>query len=70
MPESRMRIGVLASGRGSNLQAIIDAIEKRTLDAILAVVISNKAEAPALERARSYGTFTWGFLPRHSRSVP
>ena len=56
MPESRMRIGVLASGRGSNLQAIIDAIEKRTLDAILAVVISNKAEAPALERARSYGT--------------
>ena len=51
-----MRIGVLASGRGSNLQAIIDAIEKRTLDAILAVVISNKAEAPALERARSYGT--------------
>ena len=55
MPE-RMRIGVLASGRGSNLQAIIDAIEKRTLDAILAVVISNKAEAPALERARSYGT--------------
>ena len=56
MPESRMRIGVLASGRGSNLQSIIDAIEKRTLDAILAVVISNKAEAPALERARSYGT--------------
>ena len=56
MPESRIRIGVLVSGRGSNLQAIIDAIEKRTLDAILAVVISNKAEAPALERARSYGT--------------
>ena len=51
-----MRIGVLASGRGSNLQAIIDAIEKRTLDAILAVVISNKAEAPALERARRGGT--------------
>jgi phosphoribosylglycinamide formyltransferase 1 len=50
-----MRIGVLASGRGSNLQAIIDAIEEGTLNAILAVVISNKAEAPALERARRHG---------------
>jgi phosphoribosylglycinamide formyltransferase 1 len=56
MHESRMRIGVLASGRGSNLQAIIDAIEEGTLEAILAVVISNKAEAPALERARKHGT--------------
>jgi phosphoribosylglycinamide formyltransferase-1 len=46
---------VLASGRGSNLQAIIDAIEKGTLDAVLAVVISNKAEAPALEWARKHG---------------
>jgi phosphoribosylglycinamide formyltransferase-1 len=55
MRESRMRIGVLASGRGSNLQAIIDAIEKGTLEATLAVVISNKAEAPALERARRHG---------------
>jgi phosphoribosylglycinamide formyltransferase-1 len=55
MRESRIRIGVLASGRGSNLQAIIDAIEKRMLNAILAVVISNKAEAPALERAQRHG---------------
>ena len=55
MPERRIRLGVLASGRGSNLQAIIDAIEKGTLDAVLAVVISNKMEAPALERARKHG---------------
>ncbi|HEY3198162.1 MAG TPA: phosphoribosylglycinamide formyltransferase [Nitrospirales bacterium] len=54
MPE-RIRLGVLASGRGSNLQAIIDAIEKGTLDAVLAVVISNKIVAPALERARKHG---------------
>ena len=55
MPERSIRLGVLASGRGSNLQAIIDAIEKGTLDAVLAVVISNKMEAPALERARKHG---------------
>jgi phosphoribosylglycinamide formyltransferase-1 len=55
MPEGRIRVGVLASGRGSNLQAIIDAIEKGTLDAVLGVVISNKMDAPALERARNHG---------------
>jgi phosphoribosylglycinamide formyltransferase 1 len=55
MPKRSIRLGVLASGRGSNLQAIIDAIEKGTLDAVLAVVICNKAEAPALERARKHG---------------
>ena len=55
MLEHGIRLGVLASGRGSNLQAIIDAIEKGTLDAVLAVVISNKMEAPALERARKHG---------------
>ncbi len=55
MPDSRLRLAVLASGRGSNLQAIIDAIEQKRLQAVLAVVISNKAEAQALERARKHG---------------
>ncbi len=55
MPDPPLRLAVLASGRGSNLQAIIDAIEKGRLSAVLAVVISNKAEAPALERARKHG---------------
>jgi phosphoribosylglycinamide formyltransferase-1 len=50
-----VRIGVLASGRGSNLQAIIDAIEAGRLLARLAIVISNKKDAPALERARKHG---------------
>ena len=48
-------MGVLASGRGSNLQAIIDAIEARTLAAQIAVVLSNKKDAQALERARRHG---------------
>ncbi|HSE58710.1 MAG TPA: phosphoribosylglycinamide formyltransferase [Nitrospiraceae bacterium] len=51
----RVRIGVLASGRGSNLQAIIDAIEAGTLQAQVVVVISNKRDAAALERARRHG---------------
>jgi len=55
MSESPLRLAVLASGRGSNLQAIIDAIEQGRLQAVLAVVISNKAEAQALERARTHG---------------
>lgn len=50
-----LRIGVLASGRGSNLQAIIDAIEAGKLDCRLAVVVSDRADALALERARKHG---------------
>lgn len=50
----RLRIAVLCSGRGSNLQAMIDAIVSCRLSAEIAVVISNKADAPALERARKH----------------
>ena len=50
-----LRLGVLVSGRGSNLQAIIDAIEAKTLDATIALVVSNKKNAMALERAKKHG---------------
>lgn len=50
-----VNIGVLASGRGSNLQAIIDAIEQGKLKAVIKVVISDVADAFALERARKHG---------------
>jgi phosphoribosylglycinamide formyltransferase-1 len=52
------RIGVLISGRGSNLQAIVDAIRERRLDAEIAIVISNRAEAAGLDRAREAGIET------------
>jgi phosphoribosylglycinamide formyltransferase-1 len=55
---SRAKLGVLISGRGSNLQALIDAIAAGTLDARIAVVISNRAAAAGLERARSAGIET------------
>lgn len=51
---SKLRIAVLVSGRGSNLQAIIDNIEKGLLPAEIAVVISDQPEAYSLERARKH----------------
>ena len=50
-----LRVAVLASGRGSNLQAIIDAIEAGQVQAQIVAVLSNKREAVALERARKHG---------------
>jgi phosphoribosylglycinamide formyltransferase 1 len=52
------RIGVLISGRGSNLQALIDAIGDGRLQARIALVISNRAAAAGLERARQSGIET------------
>ena len=51
-------LGVLISGRGSNLKAIIDAIARRQLDASIAVVISNRADAPGLDHAIAAGIET------------
>ena len=50
-----IRIAVLVSGRGSNLQAIIDSIENKYLHAQISVVISDIGDAYALERARTHG---------------
>jgi phosphoribosylglycinamide formyltransferase-1 len=50
-----MRLGVLISGRGSNLAAIANNIARRKLDAEIAIVISNRASAAGLEFARLRG---------------
>ena len=50
-----LRVAVFASGRGSNLQAIIDSIEADLVQATVVAVISNKKDAVALERARKHG---------------
>lgn len=52
---SPLRLAVLISGKGSNLQAIIDAIRRGQLPAVVATVISNRADAFGLERARRAG---------------
>lgn len=53
-----LRIGVLVSGRGTNLQAILDAISRDELDARVALVISNRPGVLALERAQRAGAPT------------
>ena len=60
MSEARAsrRIGVLVSGRGSNLQALIDAIGRGELHATIAVVISNVPGVAALDRAAAAGIET------------
>lgn len=52
------RLGVLISGRGSNLQAILDAIAAGRLDATVALVISNRRDAAGLARAEAAGVPT------------
>jgi len=54
------RLGILISGRGSNLQSIIEAIRRGELTAEIAVVISNRLEAAGLLRAREAGLETVG----------
>ena len=52
------KIAVLIYGRGTNLQALIDAIDQERLNAAIAVVISNNEQAPGLQRARRAGLET------------
>jgi phosphoribosylglycinamide formyltransferase-1 len=52
---SRLNVGVLASGRGTDFQSIIDAVGSGTLDVNIAVLICNNPGAYALERAREHG---------------
>ena len=53
--KTSLRLAALISGRGSNLQALIDAIGAKRLDAEIVVVVSNHADAPGIERARAAG---------------
>ncbi len=50
-----LTLGILGSGSGSNMQAILDAIEEGTLDARIGLVLSDKPDAYILDRARAHG---------------
>lgn len=58
MTSGSFKIGILVSGRGTNLQAIMDAIKNGELNARITVVLSDKKEAPALARAQKNGIET------------
>ena len=64
VPFSERRLGVLISGRGSNLQSIIDAIGQGRLDAQIAIVVSNRDDAAGLKRASEVGIETMCLQPR------
>ena len=51
----KVPLGVLISGSGTNLQAIIDAIEAKQLDAVIRIVLSNRTDAYGLQRAKDHG---------------
>jgi phosphoribosylglycinamide formyltransferase-1 len=57
----RLRIGVLVSGGGTNLQSIIDSSERGEIDGDVVAVISNIPDAFALERARKHGIPAFAF---------
>ncbi|MDD4457337.1 MAG: phosphoribosylglycinamide formyltransferase [Syntrophotalea acetylenica] len=61
----KLRLGVLASGGGTNLQAIIDRCREGKLAAEVVLVLSNKPQAGALQRARSCGIPAVVVDPRH-----
>lgn len=63
-----MRLGILGSGSGSNMQAILDAIDAGTLDAEIGLVLSDVSEAYILERAKARGIATGGIDCRGFRS--
>jgi len=58
------RLAILISGRGSNLQSILDATQSGSLDAKVAVVVSNRADAGGLARAREAGVEALHVSPR------
>lgn len=58
-----MRLAVFASGEGSNLAAILAAIESGALQATVAVVLSDRPDCPALQRAEAHGIPSYGVSP-------
>jgi formyltetrahydrofolate-dependent phosphoribosylglycinamide formyltransferase len=65
-----MNLGVFASGGGTNFQAVLDAIARGDLSIQVALCLSNKREAGALERARKHGVPAVTFDPAHFDDEP
>lgn len=51
----RLKLAILASGSGSNAQAIMEAVKEKVLDADIKLVFTNKPDAPVKERAKNFG---------------
>lgn len=62
--KTALRVAVLISGRGSNLQALIDAIDEGSLNAEIVAVICNHRDAPGVQRGRAAGIATYVVVRR------
>ena len=72
---SKLHLGVLGSGAGSNMQSIVDAIEAGTLDAEIKLVLADVADAKILDRAKRHnipchrGRRSWKALRKTAASI-
>ncbi len=62
------KIAVFASGTGSNFEAIAEAIDRKELNATICLVVSDKASAPVLQKAKDRGIATFSFNPKEYNS--
>ncbi len=67
-PKSPFRIAVFASGGGSNLQVLIDRVAAGELDVTLELLVCDRPQAKAIERAELAGIDTWVFRPKEYAS--
>lgn len=63
------KLGILVSGRGSNMEAILKNIEDGKLDAKVVIVLSDNSDAPALEKAKKYGVDARYIHPGEKKTV-
>jgi len=64
----KLKLGVLASGRGSNFQSIIDAIDRKTLKAEIALLITDNPDAAAIQRATKHHVEYLAIIPKEFNS--
>ncbi len=63
----KFRVGVLASGRGTDFQSIVDAVERGDLDVKIAVMVCNNRDAPVIDRAERHG-IPWRYIDHRGKS--
>jgi len=63
----RINIGVLASGRGTDFQSIVDAVERGDLDVNISILICNNKDAPVIERAKRHG-IDWRYIDHRGKT--
>ncbi|MFQ5837182.1 MAG: phosphoribosylglycinamide formyltransferase [Thermoplasmata archaeon] len=62
----RINVGVLASGRGTDFQSIVDAVERGDLDVNIAILVCNHRDAPVIDRAKRHGV-PWVFIDHRGK---